>query len=527
MLNVKKNYFVILLFIYFLVGAFYSLNTGLTFDEYVEQRIWEYNIAIVKHILFGVELDPSFVNYPPKYYGVGFQILTQPIQFFLASIILKFQNIDTLGAHLLAKHFVVFISFFVSGIFVYLIISKIVNNKYFCITSTFLYLLYPYLLGHGLFNPKDIPFLCFWIICTYMSINIFNNLPENAYLKYRHVALISFLSAFLISIRVSGIMIFIQYLFTFMIFLNCEKINLKVFLKNNYKKILLFILLVPFFIYLFHPVYWKNPLLFIEAISYMRSYFNNVCTLTLGKCMFSNNLDPIYIPIWLSVKLPIVILAGLLILPFSEKKIFINKINNIFFGTLLLSSFFISIFLILTKAHLYDELRQILFLIPLIFILGVVSLYIFSKKIFYLLSFITLTIFLIENVKIYPHQYAWFNTPSRVFNLSKNFELDYWGAGGRDLANNISILNKNTSKKPCVLANPPWLIKSFLDQKLYSCYGLFQDVDSGFPRPFWVVQNLRNLKKSSFYKCDTVYESKYNLLFSNEDFITGRLIKCI
>ena len=103
-------------------------------------------------------------------------------------------------------------------------------------------------------------------------------------------------------------------------------------------------------------------------------------------------------------------------------------------------------------------------------------------------------IFLIENVKIYPHQYVWFNTPSRVFNLSKNFELDYWGVGGRDLANNISILNKNISKKPCVLANPPWLIKSFLDQKLYSCYGLFQDVDSGFPRPFWVVQNLRNLK---------------------------------
>ena len=166
-------------------------------------------------------------------------------------------------------------------------------------------------------------------------------------------------------------------------------------LLNNYKKFLLFILLVLFFIYLLHPVYWKNPLLFIEAISYMRSYFNNVCTLTLGKCMFSNNLDPIYIPIWLSVKLPIVILAGLLILPFSEKKIFINKINNIFFGTLLFSSFFIPIFLILTKAHLYDELRQILFLIPLIFILGVGSLYVFSKKIFYFFSFITLIIFLV------------------------------------------------------------------------------------------------------------------------------------
>ena len=132
--------------------------------------------------------------------------------------------------------------------------------------------------------------------------------------------------------------------------------------------------------------------------------------------MFSKNLDPIYIPIWLSVKLPVLVLIGLILLPLTEKKIFISKTNNIAFGTLLFSSFFIPIILILLKVHLYDELRQILFLIPLIFILGVVSLYVFSKKIFYFLTFVTLIIFLIENIKIYPHQYVWFNTPSRILN---------------------------------------------------------------------------------------------------------------
>ena len=68
-------------------------------------------------------MDPSYENYPDKYYGIGFQIISQPIQFFLSEIILKFQNIDSYGAHLLAKHFVVFIFFFISGIFVFLIIS--------------------------------------------------------------------------------------------------------------------------------------------------------------------------------------------------------------------------------------------------------------------------------------------------------------------------------------------------------------------------------------------------------------------
>ena len=57
-------------------------------------------------------------------------------------------------------------------------------------------------------------------------------------------------------------------------------------------------------------------------------YYHDVCTLTLGKCMPAKNLDPIYIPIWLSVKLPLIILLGLILLPFVEKKIFINKKND-------------------------------------------------------------------------------------------------------------------------------------------------------------------------------------------------------
>ena len=266
MTYIKKNFFVIFLIIYFIIGSFYALNTGLSHDEFHEQRNWEYNVALVKHLIFQAELDPIFKNYPDKYYGIGFQILSQPIQYFLSAVILKFQNIDNYGAHLISKHFVVFISFFISGIFVYLIISKIINNQYFCATATFLYLLYPYLLGHGLFNPKDIPFLCFWIICTYVSINIFSNLSKEDNLKYRDVVLISCLSAFLLSIRITGILIFLQYLFTLIIFLNFEKLNPISFLKKTYKKILLFMLLTTLLIYLFYPTFWKNPLLIIEAL---------------------------------------------------------------------------------------------------------------------------------------------------------------------------------------------------------------------------------------------------------------------
>ena len=32
---------------------------------------------------------------------------------------------------------------------------------------------------------------------------------------------------------------------------------------------------------------------------------------------------------------------------------------------------------------------------------------------------------MIENIKINPYQYVWFNYPSRYLDLSKNFELEY------------------------------------------------------------------------------------------------------
>ena len=161
----------------------------------------------------------------------------------------------------------------------------------------------------------------------------------------------------------------------------------------------------------------------------------------------------------------------------------------------------------------------------MIFILGVVSLYVFSKKIFYFLSVISLCVFLIENIKIYPYQYVWFNTPSRILNLSKNFELDYWGLSSKHLASHISKLHKQTATKPCILAI--WSVRPFLDPKSYSCFGPWSAIDSDFTRPFWAIQNVRNLKKGKSYKCDSVYQSKFNFLFSKEDIITGRLIKCI
>ena len=45
----SKNLFILLLFIYFVAGGYYSLNTGLSVDEWGEQILWDYNVDYVKY----------------------------------------------------------------------------------------------------------------------------------------------------------------------------------------------------------------------------------------------------------------------------------------------------------------------------------------------------------------------------------------------------------------------------------------------------------------------------------------------
>jgi len=525
--NLKKNLPFFLLAIYLFVGSIYSLKTGISHDEFHEQQNWEFNISLIKNYFFDKDLDSRFINFQDKYYGIGFHLISQPVQHLLGNIIEEHQGIDIVGSHLIAKHIMTFLFFFISGVYFVLIISKIISNRYFLFTAATLYLFYPYLLGHSFFNPKDIPFLCLWIVCSYYSIRLFEKLIIYKDISYKYTFFLAFITAFLISIRISGVLIFIQFLCTFLIFKNNEKLSIK-----NYQKFLIFFVFFISFVYLLYPVFWKDPLSIIVAIEYMSNYFNDVCTLTLGVCMKSKNLDSTYIPIWLLVKLPLIVLIGILLIPFVEKKIFVNKKNNLYFGTILISAFLIPVILILTKVNLYDELRQILFLVPLFFILGVISLYLFSVRLFYILSIITSFIFITENIKIYPYQYAWFNTPSRFLNLNNNFEIDYWGISGRELSNELKKISKNNQSNRCVLVSPLWTAKHFLSKKHnsdrndFNCFGSWSDVDSNFERPFWAIQNVRNLKKSEIFKCETVYISKFKLLFSKEDLVTGKLLNC-
>ncbi len=524
---IKKNYqFFIFLLFYFFVGAYLSIINGITSDEYHQQLNWEIHQSAIISFFKNGSYD-VLLNHGDRYQGVAFNLITQPFSIVFNKFVSNLNDITTYGGWLVAKHIAIFLTFTISGIFFYLLSYKISNNLIFALISSTLYLLYPYLFGHAQFNEKDIPFLSFWIINTYISLTIVESLFLEEKIKNNKVILLSFLTAFLIGIRTVGLLICLQYLISIIILFNIKKIDINDFVKKNWKLFLIFTIPLFIFIYILNPIFWHNPLAeSINSINVMSKYWNELCTLTFGTCMNSLNLPASYYFIWLFFKLPILVIIGILLFPFVEKKIFNNTPASMYYLTLLLSFFFILFIFIFKNVAVYDELRHVLFLVPMIFLIGLVNLFYFNKKLFITLGSIAFFFFLIENFSLYPYQYTWLNSFAKFTNIQKDFEIDYWGISNKNLAKKIVQYSKENSisKDTCVYGDI--FAKEYLTTKNFTCFRTYSQLDGAKEKTLFAYKNLRNVKRSDPKDCKLIWNETYNYSFYKKKISVGTVWFC-
>ena len=319
-LNFKNSSFYLFLICFVVVGTYLSLNTGITHDEFHDYYVSEANKNIFLNKIFRTNYDTSYLVGGNIFYGSGFHYLSSILELGVSKIsyLSKYNNEIRI---LLSKHISVFFLFILSGLILEKIIRLISNNVNISRLSAILYLLYPYLLGHSFFNVKDIPFLSIWLVCTYCLIKISKVFFEKQIIRIKDILILSLFTAFLMSIRVAGVLIFVQYLIFILTLTTFMKINLLDFFKIFYKKFLIsFFLTLAVFI-LLQPSYWQNPLFIIDGIIFMSQHLQTVCTITLGECMKAQNLPSSYLPLWFFFKLPLLIIFGLLLFFLIEKKI--------------------------------------------------------------------------------------------------------------------------------------------------------------------------------------------------------------
>tara|TARA_Y100000389_G_C17449328_1_gene513680 strand:- start:282 stop:1865 length:1584 start_codon:yes stop_codon:yes gene_type:complete len=526
MLNFRKISVITFFSIYFLTGVYLSITNGISHDQFHEQLNWKINFNAIKGIIENDNRYEELLNYKDKYHGIGFHYFSQPIQLLSNEFVGKLNNVNLEYAHYISRHLAIFIIFFVSGIFFYLLSFKISKDKNFSLIATIIYFFYPYLFGHAQINGKDIPFLSLWLICTYYLFLIVEDLFNGKKNSFKNIILISLFTAFLVSIRITGILVLLEYLIAIIILVNIKKIDALKFIFENIFHFIIFILSLIFFIYILNPILWLDIREFFNAINWMGKYYHDICTLTLGECMSALNLSPTYFFIWLFFKLPILVLAGLFMYPLIEKKIFNKGIITIYYGTLGLTLIFILFIFIFKNVALYDEIRHIMFLIPLIFIISFYNIFIFSRKVFYSLSILLLFFFIFENISLKKYQYTWLNSFAKFTQIEKNFETDYLGISNKNLQKEIINYSKKHSLNKDICVYGGIYNGAYLEKFNFLCFKSYSELDAAKLRPFFAYQNVRNLKRSNPKDCKLIFDESYNYTFSKQKVSVGKLWYC-
>lgn len=521
----KKLIFLTAIFLYLIIGFYLSINTGISHDEIHEQTNWLINFEAYKSLFDQGDYN-KLINYADRYHGIAFQLVSQPIQFLFHNYVANITGATAFASYLLSKHIAVFLLFFFSGIYFYRINNILSSSKSFSTITTIIYLSFPYLYGHSLMNPKDIPFLSIWLIATFYFLKILKFIYLDKKILFKIVIKLAFFTSFLISIRILGLIIFFQFLIGIIILSNLKNNNILKIIATNVQNIGYFFLVFFITLYLLNPIFWHSPLEMLNSINHLSKYFHDVCTLTLGKCERSLDLPSSYYFIWLFFKLPILSLFGIVIYPFIEKKFLDQNFSSVILLTLSITVISIILLFILKKINIYDEIRHIQFLIPLILIVTFYNLYLFKKEIFYFFGIITLVFFLIDNFRLYPYQYTWLNSFARIYDINKNFELDYWGISNRGLQKKIinNFYENKVDKNICVYGDS--YTPAYLSKLNFNCFGHYVEIDGVKKRPFIAYQNLRNLKRNPPFDCNLIGEEKYSYLFFDQKIIVGKLWYC-
>ena len=183
----------------------------------------------------------------------------------------------------------------------------------------------------------------------------------------------------------------------------------------------------------------------------------------------------------------------------------------------------IILLLIFFNINLYDELRQIMFLIPIIFIISLIIFHQFSKKISLIVTSFFIIFFIYQNIKLFPYNYLWLNNLNILVQVDKNFEKDYWGVSTRKIAD---YFNKNDlDDNSCIISNRNDGIKYFLNQQ-NRCFKSIDNLHKKNTRPFYVAFTERSLNRGTPNNCELIHQETIKINFSREKIILAKIFKC-
>jgi len=416
----------------FLVGTLTVRDYGISWDEAGIFRYSGHLPEAYKNVLDPQRYEPDNYNWILNYYGPAHFIYSE----LMSRALINFQPSWGNGT---AQHFSYLITFLGGMLCLYLLLNRWFG-EWTAFGAVLLFVTQPLFWGHALMNPKDLPFMAFFIASIYLGFRMI----DDASLK--NVLLAGIVLGISTSIRpiapMAGVIVILYGLW---------KLKLKIL-----PTALWYAIAALMSAYLAWPYLWKGPIEnFWGSLEIMSQFPFDAKILFRGTLYPPDCLPRSYVPtlFFLQLTEPLLALSlvGFVMMLFSRK----NEALFLFGSWFLLPIAGI----ILSRSVLYDNARQIFFLLPPIFILAGFALEFLNTRVPNKWIKNTLLLFfvlpgIIAGIRLHPYEYVYYNSLiGGVRGADAGFETDYWGVSFKEA---MDYVNENAplNARVMVLSGP-------------------------------------------------------------------------
>jgi hypothetical protein len=446
----ERIFLLLWLIVCLLIGTAIVHDYGMSIDEPNNQRYAADTWNAYPSVL-GMRYEPE---YRSSYDGHGPAFIT------LAGIFVKIMQRVISGAFAPDLwHFSYFIAFLVSGLCLY----WLARHWFGSWASWGILLLYssqPLLWGHAFINPKDIPFMAFFIASIAAGFSMVDHFVSQASRRdivvqevsrtdtdspSQHSLLQDILRSFAnpwvyLAASVLGLTTSVRILGPYA--------GIIVLLYGLYKAPRRMLSALPAYVtitilvcYLSWPYLWTDPLgRLIESINVASSYPWQGGVLFEGNIFPARDLPARYLPEMLSIQFTetavILFLTGTVL---AFRKLF-KRENFIPFILFLIWFAIPLVTILLSGSVVYDGFRQILFLVPPLFLMiGYALDWIFTRVRNLTLRLLIMAVIIAPGIysilTLHPYEYIYFNSlVGGVRGADGKYEMDYWATSYREAA---------------------------------------------------------------------------------------------
>ena len=324
-----------------------------------------------------------------------------------------------------AWHLTNFLTFQLGVYLLYRLASKWMSRESAIAAAAF-FAWQPLLWGHAFINPKDIPFLTFFLGSVCFGIEVVDHLVEHQKLDYPKLLFASFFLGITTSIRILGpLAAVLIFLYALSYWKSLNRIE-------TFKAIWLYAIASLAICFVSWPYLWTDPLkTFIEVFSFMSDNPTQLNVLFAGNDYSASELPRRYFPVLLSYTLTepsyLLIAFGLVFGFWKSKKQqkLTLSILLFWFGVLLA-------YILIKRPAMYDGYRHFLFILPPLFIFAGFSFdFLFTHvKLGWQKVILTLALLgfgIVPMLQLHPYQYAYYNNfAGGVSGAFREYETEYW-----------------------------------------------------------------------------------------------------